>query len=472
MFFSEKRSKLGSMILKKKKPYEIDMCSDPLLPKLLLFAVPLILSGILQLLFNAADMIIIGKYADTPELAEHGIAAIGATSSMINFFVNVAIGISVGSNVTVARYFGGHRPEDVRDAVHTSILLSILLGFGIGVVAICFSRPILLLMGTPTEVLDQAVIYVRIYFAGLPVMMLYNFGSAILRAVGDTKRPLHYLMAAGILNVILNYCFVCYLHMNVEGVALATVISQALSAALVLRCLMKSEGSYKLNLRALKIHPRIVKKILQVGLPAGVQGMIFSISNMLIQSSVNFFGPTAMAGNSACMNLEGFVYTSMNSFYQTVISFTSQNLGAGKYKRINRILLSCLLLVTITGLVMGNAFVYFGRELLGFYAKEGNTAMIDYGMNRMRIIMTVYCLCGIMDVLCGAIRGLGYGIMPMIVSLIGACGFRVLWIFTFFQANHTLQNLYISYPVSWAITALAHIVCFMIVRRRLPKEDK
>ncbi|MBR3735178.1 MAG: MATE family efflux transporter, partial [Lachnospiraceae bacterium] len=331
---------------------------------------------------------------------------------------------------------------------------------------------LLILMGTPEEVLDQASLYVRIYFAGLPVMMLYNFGSAILRAVGDTKRPLHYLTAAGVLNVVLNYCFVRYLHMNVEGVALATVISQVLSASLVLRCLMKSEGNYRLNLRELRLHPRIVKKILQVGLPAGVQGMIFSTSNMLIQSSVNFFGPTAMAGNSACMNLEGFVYTSMNAFYQTVISFVSQNLGAGKYKRINKILLSCLLLVTITGLVMGNTFVHFGHELLGFYVKEGNDAMIPYGINRMKIIMTVYCLCGIMDVLCGAIRGLGYGIMPMIVSLIGACGFRVLWIFTFFQAHHTLQNLYISYPISWAITAMVHIICFIIVRRKLPKENR
>ena len=460
------------MIQNKKKTYEIDMCSDPLLPKLLLFAIPLILSGILQLLFNAADMIIIGKYAATPELANNGIAAIGATSSMINFFVNVAIGVSVGSNVTVARYFGGHRPEDVHDAVHTSILLSIILGFGIGVIAICFSKPLLILMGTPEEVLDQASLYVRIYFAGLPVMMLYNFGSAILRAVGDTTRPLHYLTAAGVLNVVLNYCFVRYLYMNVEGVALATVISQVLSASLVLRCLMKSEGNYRLNLRELRLHPRIVKKILQVGLPAGVQGMIFSTSNMLIQSSVNFFGPTAMAGNSACMNLEGFVYTSMNAFYHTVISFVSQNLGAGKYKRINKILLSCLLLVTITGLVMGNTFVHFGHELLGFYVKEGNDAMIPYGINRMKIIMTVYCLCGIMDVLCGAIRGLGYGIMPMIVSLIGACGFRVLWIFTFFQSHHTLKNLYISYPISWAITAMVHIICFMIVRRKLPKENR
>lgn len=460
------------MTIGKKKAYEIDMCSDPLLPKLLLFALPLIASGILQLLFNAADMIIIGQYAETKELAEQGIAAIGATSSMINFFVNIAIGVSVGSNVTVARYFGGHRPKDVHDAVHTSVLLSLILGFGIGVIAICFSRPLLILMKTPEEALEQATLYVRIYFAGLPVMMLYNFGSAILRAVGDTKRPLHYLTAAGVLNVALNYCFVRYLHMNVEGVAMATVISQVLSAVLVLRCLMKSEGSYKLNLRELKLHARIVKKILQVGLPAGVQGMIFSTSNMLIQSSVNFFGSTAVAGNSACMNLEGFVYTSMNSFYQTVISFTSQNLGAGKYKRINKILLSCLLLVTITGLVMGNAFVYFGRTLLGFYAKDGNFAMIDYGMNRMKVIMTIYCLCGIMDVLCGAIRGLGYGIMPMIVSLIGACGFRILWIFTVFQTHHSLKVLYISYPVSWAITAMVHVVCFVIVRRKLPKENR
>ena len=450
----------------KKQAYEIDMCSDPLMPKLLLFAVPLMLSGILQLLFNAADMIIIGRYG---QMAEQGLAAIGATSSMINFFVNVAIGISVGSNVIVARYYGGHRPKDIHDAVHTSVLLSFFLGLGIGLLAMFLSRPILIKMATPEDVLEQAALYVRIYFAGLPVMMLYNFGSAILRAVGDTKRPLYYLSAAGVLNVILNLFFVRGLHMNVEGVALATVISQGVSAFLVLRCLARSEGAYRLILRDLKIHPRIVKQILRIGLPAGVQGMIFSISNMLIQSSVNSFGSTAMAGNTACQSLEGFVYTSMNAFYQTAISFTSQNLGGGKYGRINKILGSCLFLVTTVGLVMGNLFYFFGKELLGLYTEE--SSVINYGLLRMEVILTTYCLCGIMDVLCGSIRGLGYGILPMIVSLIGACGFRVVWIFTLFRSYHTLTNLYISYPVSWTITALAHIICFIIVRRKLPKKD-
>lgn len=453
----------------KHRSHEIDMCTDPLFPKLLRFSVPLMLSGILQLLFNAADMMVIGRFSASEHLAELGLASIGATSSLINFFVNVIIGVSVGSNVIVARYFGAKKDKSVHDAVHTSLLLCLYLGIGIGILAIFLSRPILAMMGTPDDVLPLATLYIRIYFAGLPVMMLYNFGSAILRAVGDTERPLYFLTIAGIVNIALNLFFVCIFHMNVEGVALATVLSQALSAFLVLRCLARADASYHLILRDLKIDPHIMKKILHVGLPAGIQGSIFSISNILIQSSVNFFGKTAIAGNTACMSLEGFVYTSMNSVYQATISFTSQNLGAGKYSRLNRILFSSLALVTAVGLIMGNAFCLFGSELLGFYTTK--SAVIQYGFLRMQVIMTTYCLCGIMDVLCGELRGLGYGIMPMIVSLLGACGFRIVWIYTYFQSHHTLRTLYASYPISWGVTALVHFVCFLIVRRRFPRKD-
>ncbi len=452
-----------------KRSHEIDMTTDPLFPKLLLFSVPLMLSGILQLLFNAADMVVIGRFAGSERMAELGLAAIGATSSLINFFVNVIIGVSVGSNVMVARYYGAKKDKNVHDAVHTSILLSLCLGVGIGILAIFLCRPILIMMKTPENVLNLATLYVRIYFAGLPVMMLYNFGSAILRAVGDTQRPLYYLTVAGVVNVALNLAFVCIFHMNVEGVALATILSQALSAFLVLRCLARADASYRLILRDLKIHPRIMKNILSVGLPAGLQGSIFSISNILIQSSVNFFGETAMAGNTACMSLEGFVYTSMNSVYQATISFTSQNLGGGKYSRLNRILFSCLALVTAVGLIMGNAFYFFGNELLSLYTTK--STVIHYGILRMQVIMTTYCLCGIMDVLCGELRGLGYGIMPMIVSLLGACGFRIVWIYTYFRSHHTLQTLYASYPISWAVTALVHFICFLIVRRHFPRKD-
>ncbi|MCR5250158.1 MAG: MATE family efflux transporter [Lachnospiraceae bacterium] len=448
----------------KQKSYEIDMCADPLMPKLLVFSIPLILSGILQLLFNSADMIIIGRFAQTPELAESGLAAIGATAALINFFVNVIIGVSVGCNVIVARYYGAKKDSEVRGAVHTSIALCLLLGVSVGIPAMLLCKPILILMKTPENVLDQAVLYMRIYFAGLPVIMLYNFGSAILRAIGDTKRPLYYLTAAGIINVLMNLFFVLVLKMNVEGVALATVLSQTISAFLVLRSLMRSDAAYRLELRKLRIDRRLAAKIMGIGLPAGVQGMVFSLSNMLIQSSVNSFGSTAMAGNTAAGNLEGFVYTSMNSIYQTSISFTSQNLGGGFYKRINKILAYCLLIVSAVGLIMGYSFYFAGRTLLGLYSQDPH--VVDYGMIRMRVIMTSYLLCGIMDVLCGSLRGLGYGMLPMVVSLLGACGFRVFWIFTIFRAYHDLTVLYVSYPISWALTASVHLICFTIIRRR------
>ncbi|MCR4641311.1 MAG: MATE family efflux transporter [Lachnospiraceae bacterium] len=454
----------------KTRSLEIDMCSGALMPKLLLFSLPLMLSGILQLFFNAADMVVIGRFSETEEIAELGLAAIGATASLTNFFINVIIGVSVGSNVMVARYFGAKRDRDVHDAVHTSLMLCIILGFAVGIAAIFLCRPILILMGTPEDVLPLAVRYIRIYFCGLPVIMLYNFGSAILRAVGDTRRPLFFLTVAGVVNVCLNLFFVIVLHMNVEGVALATVLSQGLSAFLVLRCLARSETSYRFRIRDLSVNRRIMKRILQIGLPAGLQGSLFSISNILIQSSVNFFGGTAMAGNTACQSLEGFVYTSMNSVYQASISFTSQNLGGGKYSRINRILLDCFLLVTAIGLIMGNLFYLFGTQLLGLYNE--NAGVVAYGLARMRIIMTTYCLCGIMEVVCGSLRGLGYGILPMIVSLLGACGLRIVWIYTYFQSHHTLEVLYLSYPISWAVTALVHLICFFIVRRHFPKESR
>lgn len=450
----------------KKKNFEIDMCNGPLLPKLLLFSIPLILSGVLQLLFNAADMIVVGQYAAN---SEDALAAIGATSSLINFFVNVIIGISVGANVMVARYFGAKKERDMHDTVHTSIAVCIILGIVVGILGFLFSRPILKKMDTPDNVLDLAVLYIRIYFMGLPAMVLFNFGSAILRAVGDTSRPLIYLTVAGILNTLLNLLFVIRFDMSVDGVALATVLSQILSAFLVLRCLMKTDAPYRLIWKDLSINKHILKKILYIGLPAGVQGMIFSISNILIQSSVNYFGSVAMAGNTACANLEGFVYTAMNAIHQTALSFTGQNFGAGKYKRINRVLFYSMIIVFLVGFVMGNIMNYFGEDLLRLYSPQNN--VIQYGMIRMQIIMTTYFLCGFMDVMVGSLRGLGFGIMPMLVSLIGACGLRILWVFTIFEQYRTLESLYYSYPVTWGITVLAHVICFCIVRRRFPKED-
>ena len=443
------------------KKYEMDMIHGSLFPKILIFALPLMLSGILQLLFNAADLIVIGQFSDE----ENAIAAVGATSALINFFINVIIGISVGSNVIVARYFGAGKNKEVHDSVHTSITVCLLLGVGIGIIAFILSRPILVLMDTPADVIDLSVLYIHIYFAGLPATMLYNFGSAILRAIGDTRRPLYYLTFSGLINIGLNIFFVTCFNMSVDGVALATVISQAVAAILVLRALMKTDSSYKVILKDLKIDKGMLIKIIQIGLPAGVQGMIFSLSNILIQSSVNYFGSTAMSGNTICQNVEGFVYTSMNSVYQTALSFVSQNYGCGNYKRIKKIIFECLLLVTAVGLIMGNLAYIFGHTLLSFYA-PGKEEVIQYGLDRMKVICTLYCTCGIMDVLVGFLRGLGYGIMPMIVSLIGACGLRIVWIYTVFQYNHTLKVLYMSYPVTWIITASAHLICLMIIWRK------
>lgn len=443
-----------------KKSYEMDMCNGPLFSKIIIFAMPLMLSGILQLLFNAADMIVVGRYSTTTALA-----AIGSVGALINFFVNMIIGISVGSNVLVARFYGAKKWDQLEDAVHTSILLSFLMGVIVGLIAILFSRPILILMKSPDDVIDLSVLYIRIYFAGLPLSMLYNFGSSILRAVGDTRRPLIYLSISGVVNVLLNLFFVTQLSMSVEGVALATIISQALSAVLVLRCLLSTDGKYKLELKKLRLNTKMIGQIFQIGIPAGVQSMLFSISNILIQSSINDFGSTAMAGNTACSSIEGFVYMAMNSIYQTNISFSSQNYGAGKYKRMDKSLIYCLIIVTIVGLTLGNLAYFFGEPLLSLYTKEKD--VIPYGITRMAVICTTYFTCGIMEVLVGSLRGMGYSILPMIVSVVGVCGLRILWICTYFQQHHTLSVLYMSYPITWVITIITDIICILVIRRKI-----
>lgn len=448
----------------KNKSYEMDMCNGPLFGKILLFAVPLMLSRILQLLFNAADIVVVGRFAGSQALA-----AVGSTSSLINLLINVFVGLSVGANVLVARYYGGQKDKDVSETVHTAITTSIISGLFLVILGVAAARPLLELMGTPEDVLDQSVLYMRIYFAGMPVLMLYNFGSAILRAVGDTRRPLYFLFAAGVVNVCLNLIFVVGLHMGVDGVGWATVISEHISAFLVVKSLMKAPGSMRLDLKKLKIHKKKLKQIVKVGLPAGMQGAIFSISNVLIQSSVNSFGSIAMAGNTASSNVEGFVYTAMNAVYQTNLSFTSQNLGGGKYARINRTLYICLGVVTGVGIALGAGAVLGGRSLLHIYSSDPE--VIRYGMLRMTIICSTYFLCGIMDCMVGSLRGMGYSVVPMFVSLAGACGFRVIWVFTVFAAYRSLDVLYISYPVSWAITATAHMLTFRKIRRRYPKVD-
>ena len=448
-----------------RKTFEIDMCNGPLLGKILLFTLPLILSGILQLLFNAADVVVVGRFAGNEALA-----AVGSTGALTNLLVNLFIGLSVGVNVLVARYYGAKLEKEVSETVHTAMIISVVGGILLAIVGVVAAKPLLLWMDTPENVIEHSVLYMRIYFLGMPVMLLFNFGSAVLRAIGDTRRPLFYLIIAGVINVCLNLLFVIQFSMGVAGVALATVISQCVSAGLIVKCLMQSEGCFRLYFDKLRVSWDKFGRIVQIGLPAGIQGSLFSISNVLIQSSVNSFGAIAMAGNTAASNIEGFVYTSMNAVHQTAVSFTGQNLGGKRFDRINKILIECLIFVTVIGLVMGNGAVLFGNQILGLYSSDQE--VIAYGIQRLQVICTTYCLCGIMDVLVGSIRGLGYAVMPMIVSLMGACVFRVVWIYTIFQWNRSLDTLYISYPVSWTLTALTHVICFIIVRRHMERKLK
>ncbi len=448
-----------------KRSYEMDMCSGPLLGKILSYAMPLMLSGILQLLFNAADVIVVGRFA-----GHESLAAVGSTSALVNLLINVFIGLSIGANVLVAQYFGARKDREVSETVHTAVTVSLVCGVLLVVIGTFASAPLLSLMETPADVLDKASLYMRIYFMGMPVIMLYNFGAAILRAIGDTRRPLYFLMTAGVVNVLLNLMFVIVFHMGVAGVALATVLSQCISSALVCRCLAKSDGSYRLEFSKLRINRRMFGRIARIGLPAGFQGAVFSISNVLVQSSLNSFGSVAMAGSTAASNLEGFVYNAMNSIYQTNLSFTSQNIGGGKFSRINRILMLCLAVVTVIGLVMGGSFVLLGSNLLGIYSSD--PAVIQNGLKRMMVICAPYFICGWMDVLVGSLRGLGYAVLPMLVSLTGACGLRVVWLYTVFQWHPTLETLYLAYPVTWLVTAIVHLCCFLLVRRKFPKEDR
>ncbi len=448
----------------KKNQYEMDMCNGPLFGKILMFSLPLMLSGVLQLLFNAADIVVVGRFAGSEALA-----AVGSTSSLINLLVNVFMGLSIGANVMVARYYGAGLKKDLDEMIHTAILTSVVSGIVLVFVGILFAKPALSLMGTPDDVINHSVLYMRIYFCGMPVTMLYNFGSAILRAIGDTKRPLYYLLLAGIINVVLNLFFVIVFYMGVAGVALATVISQVVSATLVVRCLILNDGIVRLDLKRLCIKKDKLFKMVQIGIPAGLQGSMFSISNVLIQSSVNSFGSIAMAGNTAGQNLEGFAYTAMNALHQSAVSFTGQNYGASKYKRIGIITLICLGSVFVVGVVLSMGIYVLSPWLLQLYSTDPE--VIQYGINRLAVICTTYFMCGMMDVMVGVLRGMGYSIAPMIVSVTGVCAIRVLWIYTVFARFRSLKTLYISYPVTWTLTFLVQLIIFLMIYRKLRKKD-
>ena len=449
------------MMSSKTKQYEMDMCSGPILRKMLMFALPLMLSSILQLLFNAADIVVVGKFA-----GDNSLAAVGSNTALINLLTNLFIGLSIGANVVAARHYGAKAWDDLRRTVHTAMLLSMLSGALLLVLGVIGAEQMLIWMQTPEEVLPLATVYLRIYFLGMISTMVYNFGSALLRAVGDTKRPLYFLLCAGIINVILNLLFVIGFQMDVMGVAIATVISETVSALLVLRCLVKEKGGIHLELRAMRIDRKKMLQILRIGLPAGFQGVVFALSNVVIQSSVNIFGNIVVAGNSAAANLEGFVYMAMNAFYQTTLSFVSQNYGAGEQKRINRIVLLGEACVIVTGTLVGNMVVFFGNDLLQIYSN--NPEVIAAGMVRLHYISMIYALCGIMDVMVGALRGIGYSIMPMIVSIVGVCVLRLIWLATVFQIPefHKIETVYLSYPVTWILTSLVYIVFFVWIRIR------
>ena len=441
---------------------QLDMTKGPVFKELIIFSVPMILSGVLQLLFNAADVIVVGRFA-----GDNSLAAVGSTSSFINLMLNLFIGLSIGSSVVSANYFGAGKIRELQNTVHTSMLLSVYSGIGLTILGIVFARPILLMMQAPQEVLVLAVLYLRIYFAGISATVIFNFGSALLRAKGDTKRPLYILMVAGVINVILNLVFVICFHMDVAGVALATVISQIFAAVFVVILLMREEDGFKMEFKKLKIHKYILFRIIKIGLPAGFQGMMFSISNMVIQSSVNSFGPVVIAGSSAGINIEGFVYLAMNGFSQGALTFTSQNMGAGQKDRIKKLVFVSLLTVLVVGEGLGFLVVFFARQILGIYSQ--NPLVIEAGIRRLTVICSTYALCGIMDTLSNIIRGIGHSILPMIVCIIGVCVFRIVWLSTIFltPAFHTEFIIFVSYPISWAVTFIAHCICFSIVFKKV-----
>ena len=441
--------------------YEIDMLDGPVMPKLLTFSVPLILSSVLQLTFNAADVIVVGRFE-----GDKALAAVGAPGALINLLVNLFLGLSVGANVVVARCHGAGDYRETSRAVHTSIALAIISGLGVGLVGFFLAGLFLSWMNTTQEVLPLATVYMRIYFLGMPANMIYNFGAAILRAIGDTRRPLMYLTLAGIVNVILNVFFVAALGMGVSGVAWATITSQIVSAVLVLLCLIHTEGSIHLNPKQIALDRAKVIDIAKVGLPAGLQGVCFSISNVIIQSTVNSFGTVVTAGNTVAGNIEGYIYVSMNAIYQAAITFTSQNVGAGRFDRINRVARDSLIAVTAIGLVLGGLLMLLKHTLFGIYTSD--EAVMAAAAIRDNIIAPTYFLCGTADVLVGLERGMGSSVRPMIITLLGICAFRLVWVLGIFPFNPTLNMLYYSYPLSWLITTLVQLAGYFSVRRKLP----
>ena len=445
--------------------YEIDMCSGSIMDKLISFSLPLMVSSILQLMFNAVDIIVVGRFSGSQALA-----AVGSTTALINIFTNLFIGISLGANVLAARYFAAGREKEMSEAVHTAITLALISGVMMAFVGVGASGLALGLMDTPPDVIGQSVTYMRIYFMGMPFFMLYNYGAAVLRAVGDTKRPLAFLIVAGLANVVLDLTLVIVIPLGVAGVAIGTVASQMISSILVIRCLYKSEGSYQLRFSKLSIKWTYLKRIFQVGIPAGIQSTVINFSNAMLQSSVNSFGSTAMAGYTAANNILGFLYVAVNAVTQACMSFTSQNYSVGKQKRMDRVFADCMILSTAVSAVLGVGAYVFGSQVLRIYTADAD--VIQCGLEILSITTVPYFLCGIMDLIPGALRGMGRSAVPMILSVIGTVGTRVLWIYGFFPQHRSLHFLFISYPGSWIATILMQAVCFFFVRRSCARQLK
>ncbi len=444
----------------KKNKYEIDMCNGTIMDKLITFAFPLMLSGVLQLMFNAVDIIVVGRFSGSSSLA-----AVGSTTALINIFTNLFIGISLGANVLAARFFAAGREKEMSETVHTSITFALISGIAMAIVGQICAKGALELMGTPEDVIGLSALYMRIYFLGMPFFMLYNYGAAILRAVGDTKRPLYFLIISGVINAVFNMVLVIVFDLGVAGVAIATVFSQMISCVLVLICLARTDASYRLYISKLGMKQEYLEQIFRVGIPAGIQSTVINFSNALLQSSVNSFGSTAMAGYTAANNVLGFLYMSINSVTQACMSFTSQNYGVGKYKRMDRVLLDCLILSVSVALLLGCGAYIFGTQILQIYTDDAQ--VVQCGLEILSITTVPYFLCGIMDLFPGALRGMGYSAVPMILSIIGTVGTRILWIFVFFPQYRSLYFLFISYPGSWLATIVMQVICFVVVRRHV-----
>ena len=453
--------------MKKNKTHAKDLTQGPIFKDMIAFAIPVMLGGVLQILFNTADTVVVGRFA-----GKLALAAVGSNSSLVFTITNLFIGLSVGANIACAKYFGAQKFQEVHDTAHTSILVSLLSGVFLTVFGIVFAPTFLRWMSVPDDVMALSVLYLRIYFLGMPAMMLYNFGSALLRSVGDTTRTLYYLTASGIINVILNLIFVIVFDMSVAGVAIATVVSQCISAVLVLRCLMKEESCVRINLRELKIYPARLAEIVKIGIPASLQGMVFSFSNLAIQAAVNGFGSVAVAGNSAASSVEGFIYLPVNAFYQAVMPFTSQNLGAEKYDRLGKVFRTAALSVFIVGEIIGIGSVLASKPLLSIFTTDA--AVVASGQIRMNTYFFLYGLYGLMEVCVGSLRGLGYSTMPTVVYAGPVCGIRLLWLATVFKIGrfHTLRTVYLAFPVTWVITLPILLGCYFYAYRKVMRTAK